>query len=138
MNTILVSSNGFTRLESKIVDFSFRCLKKINPQNRYRHISVLTYKGNIIEYGLNDEQSSYQNRLGYLSIHSEYNAIKRFLKTHTLNELDSISLYNCRINRYNQLVNSKPCRRCQYMLSIFSPKKVFHSNENGEFEQWLG
>lgn len=133
----IVINNVYTSLEKKVIEFAFNQLHKINPNNKSRHVTTLLKGRNIVGYGINNEKSSYTNFFGYLSNHSEYDAVRKYLRFHTTTELSKLSMYNCRINRFNEVVLSRPCRRCQSLLEFFPVKSVFFTGESGRFEQWL-
>lgn len=137
MNKPIIISGKYTNLQTKIIKEAFKYLKDIPAANRYRHISIIASKGDIIEAGTNNEGASVDGRaFGYLSLHSEYNVVKKFLRSHYAGQLQYYDLWSVRIDRYNRIVNSRPCQRCRYLLSIFRPRRIYYSNENGAFEQW--
>lgn len=137
MNTIIVANSTYSRFQRKLIETAFSNLHKLNPLNRYRHFSIITDRKKVVEIGWNDEKVVYNNiKLGYLGIHSEYAAIRKFLKYSSLDEFNKLDLYNLRISRYNQLANSRPCNRCSHLLTYFNPRHVYYSNEVGEFQKW--
>lgn len=132
----LVISGNYTTWEKRLVEFAFNKVKQCNPYNKSRHVSILCKGKKLVEFGLNNEESTYTHRFGYKSNHAEYEVLRRFLRFNTLSELSKLTLFNCRINRYNEVVNSRPCRKCAYLLEFFPTKSVYFSNDIGVFEQW--
>jgi hypothetical protein len=129
--------NGcYTPFQKRIVTYAYERIKQCNPYNKSRHCSVLCKGKDIICYGINNEESRYTHRFGYLSNHAEYEAVRRFLRFRTLKDLEKMTMYNCRINRYNEVVNSRPCRKCSQLLIFFPVKNLFYTDEVGGFQQW--
>lgn len=135
----IIIDGDYTTIERRIIKEAFRALPKINPRNKSRHLSILSLNGWPIEVGYNDEKNQYSHfrRLGFNSIHSELHVIRKFLQGHYAGQLRQFDLFNVRINRYNRIVNSKPCRKCEYLLTnLFCPQRIFFTGEAGEFIQW--
>lgn len=134
----IIVRNKYSGREKKIITTAFDYIDDCNPNNKSLHVSIISLKGEVIEIGVNNEKAFFAGHpFGYLSIHSEYAVVRKFLNSHYAGQLHQYDLWNVRINRFNEVVNSRPCKRCQYMLGVFTPKRVFYSNEFGEFEQWL-
>ncbi len=139
MATLVVNNPGYTRTERSVIDKAFSLLGKISKTNKSRHISLLEYKGWFVAHGLNNEKAFNAYSFGYIhqSIHSEWDAVRRFLRKNCIADLQKMSLYNVRITRHNEIKNSRPCRRCQSYLLTFPPKRIFFSTDEGRFQQWL-
>lgn len=134
----IILNGDYSNQQLKIIKTAFNYLQDCPVTNKSRHISIISFKGEIVEAAVNKERSFYGHKpFGYQSIHSEYNVVRKFLRSYHANELNDFDLYNVRISRYNQPVNSKPCKRCQYFLGIFRPHRIFFTGESGRFEQWL-
>lgn len=138
-NRPIIISGEYTVVQRRIIKEAFRHLHKVNPNNKSRHFSILALGGYPVEVGINNEKSEYTHfrRLGFNSIHSELHVVRKFLHGHYAGQLSQYDLFNVRINRYNEIVNSKPCRKCEYLLTnLFCPQRIFYTNESGEFQQW--
>lgn len=133
MKTIIVSATQYSRQQRKLIEYAYSRLISMPLYNKSKHISLLTINKDIVEYGINDEKGKYTHRFGYRTNHSEYETIRRFLRFNTLNDLEPLSLWNFRINRFNQVVNSKPCSKCMCMLQYFTVKHLYYTGETGEF-----
>lgn len=139
MKTIksLIIRDRYNNTERRVIKAAFNYVDDINPKNKSRHVSLLMFKGEVIQGGVNNEKAFFDYRpLGFNSIHSEYACIKKFLRFNPASQIKYFTLWNVRINRYNEIVNSRPCRRCSYLLQLFEPKRVFFSDESGRFQQW--
>ena len=131
----IILNGKYSGRQLKIVKTAFDYLQDCPQENRYRHISIISFKGEVIEVGVNNEKANLTNKpFGYLSIHSEYSVIKKFLRTHYAGQLSKHEFWNLRLNRYNQLAISKPCNRCQSLLQVFAPKKIWYSDWDGFFQ----
>lgn len=126
---VLIINGRFSFREKKIVEHAYREIKKNKRYyNKSQHCSVLTTdRGFIICSGINKEISE---------LHSEESCLKKFNRMATVSSLKECVLWNVRISRHNEVRNSKPCRKCAAYLDRFSPRKVFFTNDNGEFETW--
>lgn len=135
-NNPVIINGRYNSLQKRIVEYAFSKLHLHNKDNKSRHISIIVEGKNIIEFGINDEKNNNIKFYGYMSRHSEYDVIRRYLRLRTLEDLKSVNLYNCRINRFNEIVNSRPCKRCANLLQFFPVKSVFFTNEMGDFMKW--
>jgi hypothetical protein len=132
---IVVKDNGYSAFHRKLIDIAFSNLHKCNG-GKSRHFSFICRKGRLINWGFNHEAKSHTlaHRFNYFNsrLHSELHAITRFPRFSERYE-DSV-MYNLRINRFNEIAMSKPCRTCQKVLVAFNLKDVYYTNEGGEFE----
>lgn len=134
----IIIRNRYTSMEKKAIEYAFGVIHKCPRSNRSRHVSLLVAGKQIIDYAVNNEKSSLPHKpLGFASIHSELGLVRKFLSNHYAGNLSQYEIFNVRINRFNEVVNSKPCRRCQYLLgNLFVPKKVRYTDESGDFVIW--
>lgn len=72
-----------------------------------------------------------RNRVG---IHSELSAIMKYGKE----DCSDCIFINVRIDKNGNQTMAKPCRGCQDLLRQIGYKKVFYTNEKGEFIEWNG
>lgn len=137
-NPILINGSEYTPLQRKIIRFAYEKITEHCPAgNKSLHASILTIGKEIEVYGVNDEKNSYGNSsFGYLSIHSEFSCIRKYLRDFPIDWLSDYTMWNIRFNRYNEIALSRPCYKCAYMLSVFQPKRLFYSDESGRFRPW--
>ena len=114
-------------MKEKIIDTARHAIRKCNNR-RSLHASILTTeKGFILCSGINSE-------IGQL--HSEYACLRKFNRMALVGKLNECYLWNVRFLRNGKLAMSKPCLSCQAYLRRFPPRKVFYSNEEGDFVLW--
>ena len=134
MNAILVNDCGYTTFESKLIRSAFELLP-LCVGNKSRHISFLCKKKRILSWGVNRENDTHPlaQRFSYINsaVHSELDALVK-LKSYHVN-YSQLSIFNIRIDRYHRVCLSKPCRRCMNLLIAFDVKKVYYTDENGQF-----
>lgn len=132
--------NIYNRLQKKILNHSFEAIKKCPKFNKSLHCSVLIAGKFIVCSGINISkfQSPWPDyrRNG---IHAEYNCFKRFHKMGVVDDINKLELYNVRISRDGSIRDSRPCEKCQRMFfnPITSPRKIWFTNTEGVFQQWL-
>ena len=131
------------KILEKIKEISFAFDKDLFP-GRNLHLSFLIYKGRIISIGQNSKKThpiNLKNRKiskdgvdisSFRGICSEWSALRQ-LKNLTNIPAHKCSLINIRINKNNEIRNSKPCNSCAKLISFFSISDVSYTNENGEF-----
>lgn len=111
------------------------CEDLANKQNLYahkqKHACVITYNNAIISSGINinlqnDFTKVYNDLKG---LHAEALAIMRAIPKH-FNILHKAELWVCRVNRQNQVLNSKPCVMCEKIIDTFHIP-VIHYTING-------
>ncbi len=135
MPPLIVNDPGYSRLERKLIDFAFAEIHRCSS-GKSRHISFLLKRSKIISWGWNEENKSHPlaQRFGYFNgaIHSELMAVVKFNKF--ANDISDCTLVNIRIDRHNQIRNSRPCLRCQNLLIGFNITDVVYTNGNGIFQ----
>ena len=135
MSTIITKEN-YSRLQIRMLEISFENLYKCNG-GRSRHFSFICKKSKIVSWGWNSEHKSHPIAMyhGYhaAAIHSELSAYTRFPR-HTC-DIESCDYYNIRIDRYNKVCMSKPCKNCQKLIVGINPRRFYFTNEDGKFER---
>lgn len=43
-----------------------------------------------------------------------------------------LEIFVIRVNKNDELMNSKPCNTCLYYMKLFGVKSVYYSDENGD------
>ena len=133
------------RIGEKLIELA-RAMKPRKATGQYFHISSLIRKNRIICVGWNDytryhpsyKFGNYENYKGFTnaykpSIHSEISSIIRFGEE----DLSEMTLVNIRIGNMNQVALSKPCFNCQRVLKQLNIKRIYYSNNVGEFEEFV-
>ena len=100
-------------------------LQKIGINLDKTHPENLKYK----YYG--KEGVDIRSRVG---IHSELSAIMKYGKE----DCSDCVFVNIRIDKNGNQTIAKPCKGCQDLLRQIGYKKVFYTNEKGEFIEWNG
>lgn len=108
------------------------------------HTTFIVRKNKIQKIGINVDKTHPANlKYNYLSkdgtdirsmvgVHSELAAILKYNKTTCY---DCIFI-NVRIDRNFKPTIAKPCKGCQDLLTQVGYKKVYYTNNKGEFEEW--
>jgi len=130
---ILVNKMKNATLEN-LVSYS-RLLYEL-PNSKFHHLSFILRNGIVSSFGWNDTHKTHPLALKYgtrhSSIHSELQAIIRFKGW--ISDLRKTTLVNVRLGAKGQALLAKPCVPCQKMLVSFGIKKVFYTNQFGQFE----
>lgn len=99
------------------------------------HYSFITLRNKILYWEINREDITHPeaDRWGYFGAtqHSEFRAIQTFPYDVPLNRTE---LWNIRINRAGDVVNSCPCDICTELVHRNNFKHVFYTNERGRWE----
>ena len=133
------------KIITKIKEIAFAFDRDLFP-SRNLHLSFIVYKGRIISIGQNSKKTHPIN-LKNKKINkdgvdvttskgscSELSAVQK-LKNLTNIPVGKCQLINIRVNRQNEIRNSKPCSSCDSLLRFFRFSSVWFSNEKGEFEK---
>lgn len=67
-----------------------------------------------------------------VGVHSELSAILKYGKE----DCSDCTFVNIRIDKNGKPAMSKPCKGCQDLLKQVGFKKLFYTNEDGEFKEW--
>ena len=137
MSAIVVGDANYTSFQRKLIELSFENIHKCSS-GKSRHVSFMVKKNKILVIGVNHESKSHTlaHRFNFYHncIHSELHAISRFPR-HAAKYCDA-SLYNVRINRYNEIKLSKPCANCQNMLAAFNIRDIYYTDDDGSFKRF--
>lgn len=98
-------------------------LQKIGINNYKTHPENLKYK----YFG--KDGTDIRNLVG---VHSELSAILKYGEE----DCSDCTFVNIRIDKNGNLTMAKPCVGCQDLLNQVGYKKVYYSNEKGEFLEW--
>jgi len=101
----------------------------------HRLAAAIVSKGKIISIGSSSYKSSpFQKKYAAdehkIFLHAEISAIKKALRSLTVDELKATSLYVCRV-KSRGWGNSKPCIGCQRAIVEFGIKNVWYTTESG-------
>ena len=108
------------------------------------HTTFIVKKNKIQKIGINANKTHPANlKYDYYSkdgddlrtmvgLHSELSAILKFGKE----DCSDCIFVNIRIDRNDKVAMSKPCRGCQSLLRQVGFKKLYYTNDQGNFEQW--
>jgi deoxycytidylate deaminase len=110
------------------------------------HTTFIVRKNRLQKIGINNGKTHPEN-LKYNYYSKDGTDIRSFVGVHS--ELSAILKYgeencndcvfvNVRINKNGELTMSKPCAGCQDLLKQVGYKKVYYSNEKGNFVLWDG
>lgn len=109
-------------------------LEEYHPNHyRIRHIAGIWYKNRLIALGYNQKkthplQERYKKNPYSVHIHAEIDAIKNFLKTHSVSNLSGATLVVISVrNSDGAFRNSCPCDGCTRAIAAFSIKRVVHT-----------
>ena len=132
----------FKRLEEigeSLIDYS--------SSKRCHHFSFILYKNRIVAIGSNNKKThptnlknpkistkTGENFSDQKFTCSEFSAI---LKLKRLTNIDSkkCTLVNIRYDRNKKLALAKPCMSCDNLLRYFLFKKIYSTNNKGEYEE---
>lgn len=137
----------FTRTQLKVVELARKYVHKCDAMNKSLHVTLIMHGSFLVSYGVNNEGAYFPNANGYIhnSIHSEFDALRRFRRKSLIGEIGECDVYNVRISRRNELKMARPCHRCESLLMKHPPRRVFYTNDCGVFipffyqdiNQWL-
>jgi deoxycytidylate deaminase len=133
MSVIIIPSNSYTNFQKRIVETSFDAIKSYDIFGKSRHTAIITRGKKIIAVGVNDTKRTHplSRKIGNF-IHAELAAIIKI--RHYDLDYNKYSLYSVRINRYNKVVNAKPCKYCsQLMYDMFPFGNIYYTIDNGRF-----
>jgi hypothetical protein len=122
-----------------------RDLIAITNNKRCYHFSFILFKRRVLAIGANIQKTHPVNlknrkvsiRTGddyseFKHICSELNAINKLKKLTNINT-KKCTLINIRYDRNMKIALAKPCMSCQSLLSVFTFKRVFWSNDEGGY-----
>ena len=108
----------------------------INREMRCSHIAFLIQNNRICHVGWNRRRThpiiqNHPYHPGNVFLHAEIDTILRSQK----DDLYDYKMLVLRVNRENQLCNSKPCPGCQSLMRQFNISEIWYSNSEGEVIQ---
>ena len=109
----------------------------INFERRASHIAFLIKGRKIVHVGMNTAKSHPRTRehkyleYQHTGVHAELNVCIKSGKE----DLSKYKLVIIRVNRNDEITNSKPCPGCQSVISQFAVGEVWYSTDKGEFEK---
>lgn len=135
---MLKNKDKYIKISKELVPESF--------QHRTFHTTFIVKKGRIQSIGVNclkthpkNLEYDYIGRDGvdirtYVGVHSELDAILKYRK----DDCSDCVIVNVRVDKNNKINIAKPCRGCQSLLVRVGFKRMFYTDENGEFKLWVG
>ena len=112
---------------------------------RCKHVSFILHKGKVVSIGQNHFKThpihvrrnpkwnsngvEYSDRKPHCS---EWSVIKNFLKRTNI-PIGKCTLVNIRLDSFEQIRSSYPCESCRSLLSAVTPKRVFYTDNDGQF-----
>jgi deoxycytidylate deaminase len=106
-------------------DFVKRAAVKMAFQSTFptfRHGAVIEIGGSIVAAGVNGYKPTI-HRASKFSTHAEIACVSRVEPE----KLDRARLYVARVNKAGQIVNSRPCARCELYLRSLGLGRVYYS-----------
>ena len=124
-----------TKFQNKLIQLAKQYVHKCSPFNKSLHATIICHGEFPIVYGVNQGYAHWETCLDYslYSRHSEADAVRRFKRNNLIGKLEECDVYNVRVARDGSIKNSRPCQRCQNLLKKFSPRRVYYTNEEGDF-----
>ena len=115
-----------------------------NFKCRCKHFSFIIKKNKILSIGTNNPRKTHPRNLKYKYTSRENNDISEFVGVHSelsavlkfgFEDCTNFILVNTRVNAAGKIANSKPCKGCQNLIFQLNFKKVYYTNDSGDFEQ---
>lgn len=129
-----------------IIDNSIKLAFDLYPERRKElaqktwHFAFAYRRSKLLAIGQNDmrEMNPKTTKLfSYFSIHHPYHY--QHAETDVISKLwgklyidNTIKFVLIRINKYGELGNSKPCKRCQTIFDALSVSKIYYSASDGQ------
>ncbi len=124
-----------------------RALFPINIEERNGrrcvHFSILWDKNRLLVIGENKINTNPRNRfnlrdfdIGMKGTCSELNAFIQAKNKYSDINWKKVTMVNIRIDLNGNIRNSCPCNACKNLITYISPKNIFFSNDNGEFQEY--
>lgn len=127
--------NGINRHERWI---NFTCKKaKESKITQYKHCAALVKANRLIKYGTNSNKSGalVDDTYSLCLFHAEVSVL--FNNNIKKEDLKHMTLYVSGINKSGNIINSKPCSKCQNYLKKYRLKAIYYSLPNGEYAQYI-
>lgn len=131
---------------SRSIEFA-RAAFDPEPAMRVQVFSMAWYKGRVLAMGQNKPKTHPLNLINILrfntgEIHrnkcicAELNLFLKLKRTTNVS-FDKLTICNVRLDKNGQIKNSRPCLSCDNLLKYTKPKKLFYTNEGGNWEEYL-
>jgi len=129
----------------KFVEISKALFNPREHDNRCFHTTFLLKKGKIVSIGVNSNKTNPRNlkydytaRNGIdirhiVGTHSEMSAIIKYGKE----DISDCIVINVRVGRNGKIANSMPCAGCLSLFRQVGYRRLFYSNVNGEFQEYI-
>lgn len=109
-------------------------MRPYKQNNRCFHVAFLLDKKRIISIGYNNTNKSHPKTKNYpysdfARLHAEMSAILKVKK----DDLSGTTLVVIRLDKHNQLKNSKPCRGCMALIKEVRIDDLIYSDDDKEF-----
>ena len=119
------------KILNKCINIAYK-LCPVSTEMRCSHIAFLIKNNDIFKIGWNKKRTHPLTKIhpyhgGNVYLHAEVDAILRSRK----DELYDYKMLVLRVNRENQLCNSKPCPGCQSLIKQFSLSEIWYSDIEG-------
>ena len=118
----------------KLIEIA-RALKGKNSSGRCFHVSVVLNKSKILSIGFNKYKTHPQTKNyayhRFAGIHSELDAVLKL----GMDDCSGLTIINIRVDKNNQICDSKPCKGCSDLIQKIGFKKVIYTNNIGNFEE---
>lgn len=128
-------------IDQKIFDILKKLAVTVEPVSRARIASAVTYRGNVVAFGINQMKSHpfmipFTKNKDAIFLHAETDAIKNALKER--DDLSRCSLYVLRIKKDDDRKTNicgiaKPCIGCMKAISTFGIKSVKYTLDNNGY-----
>jgi len=101
---------------------------------RFFHFSyIFDMKGKLRSNGIN-KNTPLPKEFGLgtsYTIHSEIDALLKFMKTYSFVSDTELEILNIRLNKRGQLRNARPCKQCMALLRLHRFKYAYYSTNDG-------
>lgn len=131
------------KLEQRLIEIS-KALKPQKANGQRFHTCFAIRRGKISAIGWNDYSKGHpEKRFGKYLAHKNYgtdykpclHAETKMLLRLGEEDLSDYEVVNVRISNYGEPIMSRFCPNCLNVISQLNPKRMFYTNNNGEFEQ---
>jgi deoxycytidylate deaminase len=120
-----------TRFERKLIELA-RATIDFQEQKKAYHVSFLVRGKRIESIGVNHMRKTHSLSRSYgQNIHSEVHSIIKYRGWNS--NLTKCDMWNVRINRYDEVCNSRPCAPCQKIIADFGIRRTYYTDDEGEF-----
>ena len=104
----------------------------LEMERQKKHVSLIFHKNKLVSIGINQFKTHpLARKYGYVidCVHSELDAFNKLPKSYKRGE-KRLKLINFRMNRFQQLRNSKPCKKClSWCVDFFD--EIWYTDDEG-------